>query len=93
MYCDNVSDNHQETYGERPPDLMAPFPKPAADLGLSTRVDSFGTFGRQRATGDLWFRAMVGAVSHDHGATVLLLDSVLNVVYRFEWTAPSNAAS
>jgi len=36
---------------------------------------------------------MVSAVSHDHGATVLLLDSVLNVVYRFEWTAPSNAAS
>lgn len=51
-------------------------------------VDSFGTFGGQRATGDLWFPAMVSAVSHDHGVTILLPDSVLNVVYRFEWTPP-----
>jgi len=51
-------------------------------------VDSFGTFGGQTAGGDLWFPAMVSAVSRDEGVTVLLPDSVLNVVYRFEWTAP-----
>lgn len=51
-------------------------------------VDSFGTFGGQRATGDLWFPAMVSAVAHDAGVTVLLPDSVLNVVYRYEWTPP-----
>jgi len=32
--------------------------------------------------------AMVSAVVRDDGVTVLLPDSVLNVVYRFEWTAP-----
>ena len=51
-------------------------------------VDSFGTFGGQRATGDLWFPAMVSAVAGDDGVTVVLPDSVLNVVYRFEWTPP-----
>ena len=51
-------------------------------------IDSFGTFGGQRATGDLWFPAMVSAAAHDDGVTVCLPDSVLNVVYRYEWTAP-----
>jgi hypothetical protein len=31
---------------------------------------------------------MVSAVAHDDGVTVFLPDSVLNVVYRYEWTAP-----
>ncbi|MBX0285914.1 hypothetical protein EGH22_06225 [Halomicroarcula sp. F28] len=51
-------------------------------------VDAFGTFGGQTAGGDLWFPAMVSALAHDDGVTVLLPDSVLNVVYRYEWTAP-----
>jgi len=51
-------------------------------------VDSFGTFGGQTAGGDLWFPAMVSAVAHDDGVSVVLPDSVLNVVYRFEWTGP-----
>ncbi|MDS0281315.1 NHL repeat-containing protein [Haloarcula onubensis] len=51
-------------------------------------VDSFGTFGGQTAGGDLWFPAMVSAAAHDDGVTVLLPDSVLNVVYRYEWTPP-----
>ena len=51
-------------------------------------VDSFGTFGGQRATGDLWFPAMVSAVACGEDVTVVLPDSVLNVVYRYEWTPP-----
>jgi DNA-binding beta-propeller fold protein YncE len=54
----------------------------------STPVDSFGTFGGMPAGGDLWFPAMASAVATDDGATVFLPDSVLNVVYRFEWTPP-----
>jgi len=51
-------------------------------------VDSFGTFGGQTVVGDLWFPAMVSAVPTVSGVTVFLPDSVLNVVYRFEWTPP-----
>jgi len=63
--------------------------EPRADGSLpETPLDSFGTFGGQTAGGDLWFPAMVSAVERDDGVTVLLPDSVLNVVYRFEWTPP-----
>ena len=56
-----------------------------------TPLDSFGTFGGQTTGGDLWFPAMLSAYSHDDGVTVVLPDSVLNVVYRFEWTPPAVA--
>jgi hypothetical protein len=63
--------------------------EPRADGSLpESPLDSFGTFGGQTAGGDLWFPAMVSAVAVADGVSVLLPDSVLNVVYRFEWTAP-----
>jgi DNA-binding beta-propeller fold protein YncE len=63
--------------------------EPRADGSLPEKpVDSFGTFGGQTAGGDLWFPAMVSAVGLDDGVSVFLPDSVLNVVYRFEWTPP-----
>lgn len=51
-------------------------------------VDAFGTFGGGTKGGDLWFPTLVSAAAHDDGVTVCLPDSVLNVVYRFEWTPP-----
>jgi hypothetical protein len=54
----------------------------------ATPLDSFGTFGGMPAGGDLWFPAMATAIPTDDGVTVFLPDSVLNVVYRFQWTPP-----
>lgn len=53
-----------------------------------TPLDAFGTFGGMPAGGDLWFPAMASAVGTDDGVTVFLPDSVLNVVYQFQWTPP-----
>ena len=51
--------------------------------------DAMQAFGGDRSSGDLWMPSLLHASRHADGVALAVPDSVLNVVYRYQWRPPA----